>query len=465
MSEAVRTLLAYTGSTGAGDALFACTESGIWDCTTSGSAPVRVVYFPNTGENAGYGISTNYVALGGKYLLYCDEDNGLFIYDGTAGVWAAAVFGTGDGQISGVDPSTLVFVTSWKNRLWFVARDSTMAWYLPVGQIAGVAESFEFGTKLRYGGELVGLWSWTGDGGFGIDDFLVAISTAGDVAIYQGTDPTSASYFALKGVWYVGGVPAGRRIATDTGGDLLILTPFGVLPISALVSGGEKLNPEIYPSKNIKSLISNLMATKKDSLGWDIRLHPVDNSLLILVPGETQQLAMAVATKGWSTYQGVPMTCCEVWQGTLYFGTSDGRVCVNDGWADNVALDGTGATAINWGLLGSFQELGVSRWKRVQLLRPDFITTGETVAYSVSARFDFDLADLPLGTEVPGAAGDVWDLASWDGAKWSAGIGTAGNVMGSTGIGSHIALELTGSSMAKVIYAGCQMTWDVGGVL
>jgi hypothetical protein len=469
----VLTVIPYAGSIGSRDRLFAATFTGIWDCTDSTSTPTQVLAFGNSGENSGRCTFTTFTSEGGKkFLLCCDETNGLLLYDEESNTWSSMVEGTGERQISGVNPNDFVFTMAWKNRLWFVERGTCTAWYLPLGQIAGVAASFDFGTKLKYGGELVGLWSWTQDGGFGVDDFLVAVSTAGDVAVYQGTDPGDASYFALKGVWYVGSVPAGRRIATDTGGDLLLLTPLGIMALSSLVGGGEKLNPNMYASRQVKPLVNTLMATKRTSLGWDMRLHPVDNSLIVIVPkfnedAFDQQLVLNMTNKGWSTYQGLPMLCAETWHGSLYFGTADGRVCINQGYSDNVALDGSGATKINWGFLGSFQELGKSCQKMVKLLRPDFVTFGSKPGYSISARFDFDLSDISTGSDVPvdDSSGVIWDVSKWDVAKWAGGTGTSGYFGVAPGIGSHVAILLVGSSIGKIVYLGCSLTWEMGGVL
>ena len=70
---------------------------------------------------------------------------------------------------------------------------------------------FTFGAKFTYGGALIGVWSWTIDGGSGVDDFLVAISRGGDILIFQGADPSLAD-FALIGSWFVGEVPDSRKI-------------------------------------------------------------------------------------------------------------------------------------------------------------------------------------------------------------------------------------------------------------
>jgi hypothetical protein len=47
-----------------------------------------------------------------------------------------------------------------------------------VNALYGTVTSWDFGSKFKHGGNLVGLWSWTVDGGIGIDDYLVAIAPA-----------------------------------------------------------------------------------------------------------------------------------------------------------------------------------------------------------------------------------------------------------------------------------------------
>jgi hypothetical protein len=116
------------------------------------------------------------------------------------------------------DTANFAAVMVWKSRVWLVEKGSTRAWYSGINAIYGTYTSFDFGSKMRSGGPLANLYDWSYDGGSGMDSLLVAISTAGDVVIYGGTDPTSAATFGLKGSWSLGGVPAGRNIATANGG-------------------------------------------------------------------------------------------------------------------------------------------------------------------------------------------------------------------------------------------------------
>ena len=516
LTNPVRCIIPYAG--GLKDAskakVFATTKVGIFDVTTSTDSPGAAVYtFTTQTGNAGYGIFTTFSTAAGRFIVYCDEANGLFTYSETTGAWDQVVAtgsaayaggttyalgdhvtdvgvtyvslqGTNTGHtpassptwwravfdISGVDPANLRFAMAWKTRLFFVEKDSTRAWFMPVGQIGGVATSLDIGTRFRYGGHLVGLWSWTLDGGVGIDDHLVAISSAGDVVIYQGTDPSSASLFGMRGAWYCGGVPTvSRRIATDLGGDLLILTTLGVLPLSRLVQGGEKLDPSMFASRKIGSLFNSLMTARRGSGGWDIRVHPEDNSLIVIVPDASgypsEQLAMALTTKGWSVYNGVPILSADVFGKSLYFGTSTGKVCINDGTVDGASIAGSNGISIAWSYISSFNEFGQARKKQVRLLAADFITDGVAPSWGLKARFDFDMSGNPPAITSSTVNPSIWDTGLWDAATWGGGSGVASGITGSDGIGSHVAVELAGNSTSKVIYSGCEITWEFGGVL
>lgn len=407
----VRTVLPFVDAVAINDKLFACTSTGIWDCTNSSNAPTQPIVFDNQSGQAGYGISTVMVnPLLGHLLLYSDEVNGLFIWANgwaligngvnaqwlpdtavalgvqilnggnvyvvsTAGVTgpssAGPPTGTGTGITDGTaawdyvgpatpqsigpsladqnngttfDTSQVAFVTVWKSRLFLIQKNSAQGWYLDVNAVYGEATSFNFGAKMRAGGPLVGLYNWSYDGGSGIDTHLVGVSSAGDVVIYSGTDPTSATTFGLTGCWSVGGVPAGRRIVTDYGGDLLVESTLGVVPLSKLIVGQPVVNGDrsLYATGKISNLFNQLVANFGELTGWAIHIHPVDNALLLLVPqGDglaTTQLAMSFATKGWTQYRNMPMCSAAVWAGQLYFGTQDGRVCLNTGYVDNVTL-------------------------------------------------------------------------------------------------------------------------------
>jgi len=370
------------------------------------------------------------------------------------------------------DPATFAFVTVWKSRVWLVEKDSSRAWYLGINGIYGVATSFDFGSKMRAGGPLVGLYGWSYDGGNGLDTLLTGLSSAGDVVIYQGTDPANATTFSIKGTWSVGGVPAGRRIATDYGGDVLILSLVGLVKLSQLVVGQPVVagDRSQFVTDKISNLF-NLLATQNRTLqGWGIYLHPTDNALIVTVPtapGQpTTQLAMSFATKGWFQYRGLPILSAGVWNGQLYFGTADGRVCSNSGYLDNVLLsDPNTFSPVEFSVITSFQDGGEPRTKRVHMVRALISSATPSPLYQVTAKFDFDLSE-PGPVAGSGIAQDgTWDHATWDASVWSGDLTASTALSGACGMGRDVAIALRGVATSRTTLIGFDVYFEPGGLL
>lgn len=464
----VRSLLSFSGSEPSQNRLFATTDTFIFDVTASTDAPLDVLAFANSSGFSGYGVGRAFTTSGGHFYLYCDEVNGLHVYAESGATWSAPTMGGGPGQLDNVDPVNLVHVVEFKQRLWFTERDSASAWYLPAGQLYGSATEFNFGTHFSQGGYLVGLYTWSYDGGSGMDDALVAVSSSGDIVIYQGVDPASSSSFNKRGTWSLAPPPAGREVAAAVGGDLWILSGTGLMPLSRLVVGADTKQAETV---KIGNLFNRLMLTRKERRGWSMRLHPEDNALVLLYPDYSteanRQLVQALGAPGrpWFRYRGVPMHCAAVWEGRLHFGTQDGRVCVSRDDVDNVSLsDSNSYGPIEWQLLTAFQKSG-GRTMQVHLMRPLFSVDGGAPDYSIEARYGFDLS----GASAPDAAAaqpGSWDNAIWDTDVWGGDASPHASVRGgSAGLGHSVAIALRGSSVARTTLVEIDVLYEVGGWL
>lgn len=594
LGNEVRSMVPFVGSAanGSGNKLFAVTEAGIWDVSTASTTPTQLITFADQTGKAGFVTSHVCATIAGRFLLLCDEANGLYVYTettasmakvsaGTTQAWAAStayivgddvvanskvytctVAGTSsstapshpsgtavDGTVTWqytsassssvigpslddqqnaiqIDPAQFVFVTVWKSRVWLVERDTSRAWYLGVNSIYGTATSFDFGSKMRAGGPLVGLWEWSYDGGSGMDSLLVGISGAGDVVIYKGTDPTSADTFGLSGSWNVGGVVSGRKIATDIGGETLVASVLGAIPLSKLVVGASVEDESIYATRKISNVFNQLASTFKDYPGWGFHLHPTDNALVVTVPSQgpgqaTTQLAFSFAKKSWSYYRDLPIYSACVWNGELYFGTTDGRVCVNRGYVDNVPLSGqlwapdtaytvgtrvvnggniyecdTGGTsaasggptgtssgitdntvvwdyvasaasfaAVDFSLLTAFSSLGTPRNKRVQMVRPTFLAGAPSVSFETTVRYGYNMLEP---TEVSGNGGGgegTWDAATWDSSVWGGEYTATQTLRGAVGMGREVAIAIRGNAISKTTLVGIDVHFDAGGLL
>lgn len=431
-------------------------------------------------------------AAGGPTGVQAGEVDGTVTWEfvslsGPLGVGSAVTEGTVTWDfyptIAGANPTTFRHVMQWKNRLWFVPGNSQNAYYLEVGTYAGQAHKMIFSPRFRYGGDLVGLWSWTLDGGQGVDDLLVAISRGGDIAVYQGTNPAYAETFGLRGVWWVGPVPPGRTVASDFGGDLFILSRMGCIPLSRLVAGGLIRDPNIYETAKVSNLFNQLMSERGGREGWAMTQHPDDNLIIINVPGTAghspEQLVMSLATKGWSRHTGVPIECMGTWHGKLYFGTADGRVCVSEGHLDSgveaeehVTGEGTtwdykdnGVQPIPFSLLSAYSNLGNANKKRVHMARPYFITDGTPPPYSIQARYDYDLSTNSITPPTATVPANAWDHGLWDAALWSAAAGTAGVQWGTVGMGTVVAVALRGTSISLTTLVSIDVMIDHGWLL
>lgn len=469
LGDDVRTLVGFQGSIGTEDRLFACIQAGIYDCTSSTGTPSQVYAFPTTDATSGRVISAAFTKLDGTHaLLVCDETNGYLHYNESGDVWTKPVAGAGAGEIDGADPDDFVFVTVWKKRAWFVQRDSSLAWYLPVDSITGAVAAFDFGPHFAHGGSLVGLWSWTKDGVDSVDDLLIAISSSGDVVIYQGTDPNSAATFGIVGRRYIGSVPAGRRIASDFGGETVILSSLGLLPVSKLFQG--VITPDAYVSHKISPVLGQELTDRGTDYGWEFKVHPEDKTLVLLTPADgaedREQWVFSLNGQGWAQHTGTPMNCSESWKGKFYFGTEDGRVCINDGDVDNNQLTGSdNSTAIEWGILTGFSSLGSPQNKSGTMARPYFITAGATPQYEIQARYDYDHTEIGAVPFSITAGSSLWGTAIWGVSLWGSGAGTAGTWRGLSGIGNTIAIALKGSSIGKTTLVHIDATYLSGGTL
>src|SRR5690606_33667887 len=73
----------------------------------------------------------------------------------------------------------LSYAWVYKNRIWFLQKDSLSAWYLPVDQIAGELTEFPLGGVLGKGGQLAIGTTWSQDLGDGLNALCAFISSEG----------------------------------------------------------------------------------------------------------------------------------------------------------------------------------------------------------------------------------------------------------------------------------------------
>lgn len=437
--------------------VFAASAGDIWDVTVDPPVSSQTA----TGSTDDVWNTTQFATTSGMYLLAVSPGAGYWTYDSSNGWVQQTVTGL---------PSNPTSVAVWKNRVWFTVKDSASVYYLDtVDAITGTATEFPMGSILRNGGYVRGLVNWTLDAGVGIDDYLVVVGSQGDIGVWQGTDPSDPAKFGLKGVWYVGPVPKYGRFFTNFGGDVMLLSELGLVPMSRLVNGQfSEIQPG--PSQKIQSLLSPIIGEYRDEVQWDLFLVP-DSDVLVIKPPEVDgrfvQYAMNVNTGAWCTFSDMPMVAAALLNGDVYFATDDNRVAkAFVGELDQVAVDGTGGEAVEGELQTAFNAFGTpGQLKRFSMVRPIFLARQPpSLKLRLNTQYSFQsVAGSPSFT---GEERAEWDDAEWNLARWGSASNTYEIWVGVTGLGYYGALRMRIRGLGgSTIFASFHSMSELGGVM
>jgi hypothetical protein len=452
MASQVESLLNYTG--GSADKLFAFTANGkIYEVTAGGAVGAAVV----TGLTNGRWETQNISTAGGNFALCVNGTDKLRGYSGTA--WWTDGDGTHD--ITGFDTATASNITLFKNRIWFIKKNTLEAWYLPTSSIAGAAAQYSLQSIARAGGYLVDFCAWTIDAGYGVDDFIAFVTSKGEVIVYKGTDPSSIATWGLVGVWQIGS-PVGSRCLMKYEGDLLVIGQDGLSPMSAALQSS-RVNPKVQLTDKIQWAVSEAVTAYGGNFGWETLYYPKQNMLIMNVPvsaGSGQnQYVMNTITKSWCKFTGWAANTWCLFQNDPYFG---GNGFVGKAWnthSDNGSnITGTASQAFSY--LGSPGIL-----KRFTMIRP-VISTDGSPGLSANLNIDFEINTMSAAIATTPVTGAIWDTSLWDTGIFSSGLTISKYWQGATGVG-----YAAGTQVIAVIN-GIQVKWvstdivfETGGIL
>ena len=410
---------------------FAARASSIYDSSPTGAVGAASV----TGLTSAYWQHVNFTTSGGSFLVLANGADSVRNFDGTT--WTTP-------SITGVTSSDLVNVASHKQRLWFVEKSSTRAWYLGTSSIAGAATKFEMGDKFRKGGKLQLIGTLSQDSGDGLDDVLCLVSSNGEVVVYQGGNPDDSGDWSLVGV-YQGAPPVGNRALIKVGGDLGILTERGIISVRQLMQSGQATAERQAITDKIDPGIVEAFKSYGTNTGWEMIVHERTRQAIINIPKSSStafQYAMNIQTGAWSTYGYIasPMnaTCWGIFNNELYFGTSAGTVY----HAENGNQDA--GAAITCALKPSFQQRAKGALHRLTLAQPIFLAGGRPIP-AIRANVDYR-NDTPMTTdEYPidaGSAGATWDSSLWDTATWGDSDAPYADWFDADGVGTASTLNM-----------------------
>jgi hypothetical protein len=365
--------------------------------------------------------------------------------------------------ITGVDSSTFISVNLFKSRLYFTQKNTLKCWYLDVNSIGGAANALDFGSIARNGGYLQAMGTWTLDAGQGADDYAVFVTNMGETIVYNGTDPTSATTWALKGVWQLGQT-FNRRCFFKWSGDLLLLTQDGLVPLASALQSS-RLDPRVNLTDKIYFAVSEAATNYYNNFGWQINYFASENMLILSIPADSgmEQYVMHTITKSWARFTGIEAYCWEVsGSASMYFG-GDGYVGL---FYTSNSDNGTNIQAAAQQAYSYFDSPG--QLKRFTMVRPILQTNNgiPTLAAGISTDFDTQTQFGTLSFNPAIVKGGVWNTSVWDDALWSAGDVTTKIWQGVSGLGFAGSINLAIASQGiDLKWASTDYVMEKGGVL
>jgi hypothetical protein len=449
-SGEVETLIEFND--GPQELLLAAGGGAIYDISASGAGVSKA-----TGFTSNRWQGENFV---GKLGLVNGADAPQ-IFDGST-VTGMTVSGTG------LTTTDLIGVIAYKSRsyFWEISSGSNPRsfWYSALGTMGGTLTEFNLGTKAGSGGYIVAAAIWSRDAGNTMDDLLAFFMSTGKVLIYSGSNPGDTADWSLVGD-YKTGHPLGPRCIDRLGGEVIIGTRSGYLPLSGIIQGGKFEASAL--SDIIRGAVKSSAAQFKDNFGWEINVSDDGGRMMVNVPaseGETyHQHVVNLVTGAWCRFTDVPSRCWANFAGNTYFGAGGGTVKKFDtGYTDEgVNRDLTGAQA--------YSRLG-SRGYNVQVtgIAPYIASSGALLA-ALGVDVDFRNVYLPTNIYSFAPAPTAWEEIETLWEAWDEVFSDAPTAyhrwFTAKGNGGAIAPRMTMTTDDNVEWYATSISFELGGVL
>lgn len=314
-----------------------------------------------------------------------------------------------------VSPNTFQIVVAHMNRLFFADSNNLAIYYLPLQQKSGAVKVFPLNAVFRRGGTIRAMYTWSVDGGAGMDDHLVVFSSNGECVIYKGIDPDTD--FTLVGIYRFDS-PMSKHSIAQYGGELYVLISTGLVPMSTLMRAETEHLGQM--ERSVTSLfLANAIAHRSDR-GWQTFLNPSTGRMFCNLPqgapNRYRQLVRHMPKSVWTTFAGVPARCWNWLDPIVYFGDDSGNVY--EMHPTHLSDDGNG---IRVDVQMAWNSFGTASDKQFKGVTTYYSSNGD-VHPTVDIHVGYNSA-TPQNTPDIGdtAEGAEWDLAVWDESYWASG--------------------------------------------
>jgi hypothetical protein len=450
LPETTPVISAFQYASGNNQRMFAGNATKLYDVTTN--TPVLV----KSGQTSGNYCASQLANQGGDFMIVVnDAGNPPLRYDGTS--WEVLIPGyvppagkpstiTGPAGSTVVNGGNLTYAWKYRNRWFFIEGGSMNAWYLPLNAAGGLLSMIPLSGAATKGGKLLFGATWSIDAGDGIDDKCVFVTDLGELLIFTGSDPSAAANWRQEGRYEVS-TPLGMNAHLNIGGDMLIATVDGIVPISGAITKDRTELELAAITRQIKPMWRDEVNAKR---AWSWTMFKWDEVGQIFVtwpggnPGNRYCAVVNAATGAWCRYLGIDATCFVRLRGDMFFGTQGGIVMQADrtGYDDGAPYVAT--VVGGWEMFQS--PPNTVTWRQA---RATFTASNrDPFQPQLSATTDYviTIPPPPAPGADPGPA-DVWDQGLWDHAKWDQpGLGKP--PVRNTG---WVSIGMTGFSHAPIV--------------
>lgn len=420
---------------------------------SSGGVPVV------TSLNGGAWVTVQFATPGGVFLRCVNGVDTPLVYDGTSFSTAPA--------ITGVDPTTLSYVWAHQRRIFFIKKDSLSAYYLPADSIGGAAVELPLGGVFKRGGSLLFGATWSTESGDGLFEQCVFITTEGEAAIYRGTDPSVSATWSKVGVYRIG-KPRGARAHIQAGGDLVIATDIGFVPLSQAIQRDVSALSPAAISYNIETAWNDAVAGRSLS-GWPCEVWPTKQMVVVALPTpdglQAQMFAANARTGAWGLYTGWNGTCLQLFGDRLFFGSVSGKIVEAEVTGSDQGLPYTSVCVPLFDPLKSPASLKTSPLMRATIRAPAEIVP----KLSLQSDFTVSLPSPPDDAGIPTQG--TWGAGIWGTSQWgsTSQLNTyqQWQSVGGSGYAIAPAMQITSFSLVppSVELVRIDMTYDQGDVV
>lgn len=354
-------------------------------------------------------------------LVITGPERRVYIYDGTT--FAVST-------VTGVDQDDLIFPLLFKSRLFFIEKDTLSFWYNgTLSAVNGAYSKFDLSNVAQRGGVLMGIFRLSqSDQGSGADDLLAALTSQGELIVYQGSDPGDATNWALVGIYNVSppvraypATPHNFCAATTIGSNIFVICEGGYVNLLGAMTAPLD-SATAYISDTIRPEVRKLVAEAAPVVRL-VEYDPAHNWLWFAMPraGVVDEMHVYDIDHGvwYRFYTAFSPRSMQYYNGHMYLlRLVDGLTYEARRFEDTAYDDNGVAITCEWITAPTYGDNPFAE-KRFSAIELEASSDGALSEVTITAAPNFEPPQRgTLSTENPGTPGS-WSLYKWDATEWA----------------------------------------------